>query len=549
MRITCCGQQKDLPENITVDECLRAFGLEERAAVAAMRGNNVAELGEKLQSDCELRPLTVADEEGRRIYERSLRFVMLLAIHRLYPGQRVRIEFSVAQGVYVRLPGMMVHSRVVRSIEQKMREIIREDLPFERRVWNLMDAIRYFEVSGQPDKVALLRTRPYTTFKMYRCGDMWEYFYGAMTPSTGYVPVFDLVMMSTGFVLQLPDPEEPSESAPYIDRPKHLHVFEQSTRWCSILGVENTADLHKLVHGGDFRSFIRVNEAFHEQALADIALAIVSRGRRVVFVAGPSSSGKTTFAGRLGVQLRVMGRRAYRVSLDDYYLDRDSLPREADGSIDLETLNALDLPLLQRQVNALLTGEEVEMPRFSFHTGKREAKGTPLRLQNHELVIFEGIHALNPQLQQGIPENEIYRVFVSALTCLNLDDHNRIRTTDVRLLRRVVRDYQFRSTPPEETLAMWPSVRRGEEQWVFPCQEMADSMFNTALHYELPVLRHFAYDLLDRVQEDCEGYVLARRLMKMLHYVPDLPEELMDEIPPLSLLREFIGGCTLEKKG
>ena len=549
MRITCDRQTRELPENSTVEECLRAFGYAERSAIAAMRNHTVAELGDRISGDASLHPLTIADEEGRRIYERSLRFVMLLAISRLYPGQRVRIEYSVAQGVYVRLPGMMGNSRTVRGITAAMRAIIDEDLPFEKRVWNLTDAMRYFEVNGQQDKVELLRTRPYTTFTMYRCGEMWEYFYGAMAPSTGYVTVFDLVMMSTGFVLQLPDPESPSEPAPYVDRPKHLHVFDQSRRWCSILGAENTADLHRLIGAGDFRTFIRVNETFHEQAIHEIARDIVASGHRVVFVAGPSSSGKTTFAGRLAVHLRVLGRRAFRVSLDDYYIDRDQLPLEADGTLDLETLHALDLPLLQAQVNALLHGETVNLPRFSFKTGKREPEGHPFHLGHNELVIFEGIHGLNPLLSAGIPEEEIHRVFVSALTCLNLDDHNRIRTTDVRLLRRIVRDYHFRNTPPEKTLAMWPSVRRGEEQWVFPCQEMADSMFNTALHYELPILRHYAYDMLDRVQEDCEGYVLARRLMKMLHYVPDISESLLNEIPPLSLLREFIGGCTMEEMG
>ena len=549
MRVTCNRQTLELPEGSTVAECLRAFGYAERSALAAMCGNRVAELGDPVRQDCALRPLTVADEEGRRIYERSLRFVMLLALRRLYPRQQVRMEYSVGQGVYVRLPGQLVDSRVVRGIADEMRQLIAEDLPFLKREWNLADAIRYFELEGQPDKLALLRTRPYNTFTMYRCGEMWEYFYGAMVPSTGYVPVFELVMMSTGFVLQLPDPARPGEPAPYMDRPKHLRVFEQSSRWCAILGTQNTADLHRLVDEKEFRSFIRVNEAFHEQALGEIARDIVSQGHRVVLVAGPSSSGKTTFAGRLAVQLRVLGRHAYRVSLDDYYLDRDTLPREADGSLDLETLYALDLPLLQAQVNALLRGEAVTIPRFSFRTGKRAEGGEQLRLGHNELVIFEGIHALNPLLSAGIPEEEIHRVFVSALTCLNLDDHNRIRTTDVRLLRRIVRDHQFRNTPPEQTLSMWPSVRRGEERWIFPCQEMADSMYNTALHYELPVLRHFAYDLLDEVREDSEGYVLARRLMKMLHYVPDIPEGLLSEIPPLSLLREFIGGCTMEEAG
>ena len=333
-----------------------------------------------------------------------------------------------------------------------------------------------------------------------------------------------------------------------MDRPKHLAVFAQSAEWCKILGVTNVADLTRMRDEHELRRFIRVNESLHETAMGDVARRIVAEGRRVVLVAGPSSSGKTTFAGRLALQLQVLGHRAWRVSLDDFYIDRDKVSAEPDGSLDLERIDILDLELLRENINALLRGEEVTIPKFSFVTGKREAEGTAMRLAPDEIVIFEGIHALNPMLSEGIPSEAIHRVFVSALTCLNLDDHNRIRTTDVRLLRRVVRDHLFRGTMPEETLAMWDSVRRGEEKWIFPWQESADSVFNTALHYELPVLRHYAYNLLQKVPGDTPGGLMAVRLMKILHYVPDIDEETIREIPPLSLLREFIGGCTIDEK-
>ncbi|MBR4458404.1 MAG: nucleoside kinase [Clostridia bacterium] len=548
MIVTCNGKTIELPGGATAREALRALGELSGDTLAALHRGRAVDLTGALTGDGALKPLTLADEEGRRVYERSLRFVMLLAIRRIDPRQRVRIEYSVGNGVYVRLPGRKLTEGDVRAIEAKMREITEENLRFEIRTWSRDDAVRYFEQAGQPDKVALLNTRPYDWFNMYSCGGMWEYFYGAMTPGTGSVRVFALhPLEEDGFVLCLPSADHPDTPTPYLSRPKHMAVFRQSARWCEILGVNNVADLTRLREERGLRRFIRVNESLHEQAMGEIAAEISLARRRVVLVAGPSSSGKTTFAGRLAVQLQVLGHRAWRISLDDYYIDRDKVPQQPDGSVDLEDPNILDLPRLHRDVNALLRGEEVQLPHFNFVTGKQE-NGEKMRLNRGEIVILEGIHALNPLLWKPIPRDAIHRVFVSALTCLNLDDHNRIRTTDVRLLRRIVRDSQFRGTPPQETLAMWESVRRGEEKWIFPFQEDADSVFNTALHYELPVLRHFAYDLLSAVPPETEGGMMAVRLMKILHYVPDIDEELLREIPPLSLLREFIGGCTIDEE-
>ncbi len=546
MKLTLNGEALDLLPGATVRDALHAFDADAPGVLAAMLDHHVVELNDVLPAGGVLRPLTLREEEGRRIYERSLRFVLLLAVEQLMPGQQVRIEYSVGRGVFLRLPGQAASPQTAAALRERMARLTAADLPFEKRTWSLGEAVRYFEQTGQQDKVKLLQYRTVPYFNMYGCGGMWEYFYGAMAASTGAVRVFDLVPYADGFVLQMPAPEAPGVPAPYVDRPKHLSVFRQSANWCDILGVVNAADLAELLDKKEMRFFIRVNEALHEQAIGAIARDIVFRKRRVVLVAGPSSSGKTTFAGRLAVQLRVLGRRSHRVSLDDYYLDRDAIPREPDGSLDLESIHTLDLPLLQRQVRALMAGEEVEIPRFSFQTGRRCDTGEPLRLGEDEIVIIEGIHGLNPMLSEGMPAEDIYRIFVSALTCINLDDHNRIRTTDVRLLRRLVRDQLFRGTPPEQTLAMWPSVRRGEETWIFPYQEMADSMFNTALHYELPILRHFAYPYLCRVKPEDPGYLLASHLRKTLNYLPDIDEALLSEIPPLSLLREFIGGCTID---
>ena len=539
--------QKELPEGMTVRECLKALDAFPRGTLAALKGGAAAELNDPVAEDCALIPLTLEHEEGRRIYERSLRFVMLLALKHLFPYDQVRIEYSVGYGVFVRLPGRELHRQEIVKIENEMRRIISLDLPFEKKRWTREDAIDYFAEEQQPDKVELLERRQLPYFTMYCVDGMWEYFYGAMAPSTGAVAVFTLFELRAGFVLQLPAGKDFDHAAPYLYRPKHLEVFRQSAKWCDILGIRNVPDVARMAETGRLRNFIRVNEALHEGALSDIAERISKEYKHVVLVAGPSSSGKTTFAGRLAVHLQVQGHPSRRISMDDFYLDRDAIPAGPDGEVDLEAPEALDLDLMAEKITALLNGEQVTMPRFNFTTGKREEGETIKSLQPGEVLILEGIHGLNPAVSGLFPQEEVYKIFVSALTCLNLDDHNRIRTTDVRLLRRVVRDYLFRGTEPAETLAMWPKVRQGEEKWIFPHQENADSMFNTALHYELPILKRSVYGLLKAIPESSPEYLLARRLIKTLNYLPDVDQEVETEIPPLSLLREFIGGCTLEE--
>ena len=540
-------RRAEAPAGTSASDCLKALDAFPRGTLAALKGGVAMELNEPIREDCALMPLTLEHEEGRRIYERSLRFVMLLALKHLFPYEQVRIEYSVGYGVFVRLPGRNLHRQDIVRIENEMRRLIDLDLPFEKKRWTREDAIDYFAEEQQPDKVELLERRRAPYFTMYSIDGMWEYFYGSMVPSTGFVRVFTLFELRGGFVLQLPAGKDFDHAAPYLYRPKHLDIFNQSARWCNILGIRNVSDVSEMIEHRGLRNFIRVNEALHERALSDIAVKISQQYRHIVLVAGPSSSGKTTFAGRLAVHLQVNGHPSRRISMDDFYLDRDQIQPEEDGTVDLESLEAMDLELMREKIGALLAGESVQMPTFNFSTGKREYVTEPITLRTDEILILEGIQGLNPLVSGLFPAEEVYRIFVSALTCLNLDDHNRIRTTDVRLLRRVVRDYLFRGTPPEETLAMWPSVRAGEEKWIFPYQENADSMFNTALHYELPVLKSFVYDLLLAVPETSPNYLLARRLIKTLNYLPDVPHELLDEIPPLSLLREFIGGCTLEE--
>ena len=547
MIIRSMNNQKEFPEGTTVRNCLKALDAFPRGTLAALSGGIVIELNDPLRRDCALTPLTLEHEEGRRIYERSLRFVMLLALRHLYPYQQVRIEYSVGYGVFVRLPGVELHRQDIVRIENEMHRIVDLDLVFTRKQWTREDAIRYFSEEKQPDKVELLKRRPVPTFTMYSIDGMWEYFYGAMTVSTGYVPVFTLFELRGGFVLQLPAGSDFDHAAPYIYRPKHLEVFHQSARWCEVLGVTNVSDVSRMIEENRLRNFIRVNEALHETAIDEIAKKIHEQNKHVALVAGPSASGKTTFAARLSVHLQMYGHPSRRISMDDFFINREELPVQLDGTRDFETIEALDIKLLADTISGLLNGEEVFMPGYDFESGEKDWLTPPTKLEPGEIIILEGIHGLNPKIVDQLPADEIYRIFASALTCLNLDDHNRIRTTDVRLLRRIVRDKQFRGYLPEETLALWPGVRRGEEKYIFAYQENADSMFNTALHYELPILKLYAYDMLKEVPPDSPNYLLARRLIKALNYLPDVDESLLDEIPPLSLLREFIGGCTMEE--
>ena len=549
MIIRSMNNQKEFPEGTTVRNCLIALDAFPRGTLAALSGGVVCELNDPVRRDCSLTPLTLEHEEGRRIYERSLRFVMLLALRHLYPYQQVRIEYSVGYGVFVRLPGIELHRQDIVRIENEMRRIVDLDLEFTRKQWTREDAINYFKELNQPDKVELLSRRPVPTFTMYSIDGMWEYFYGAMTVSTGYVPVFTLFELRGGFVLQLPAGSDFDHAAPYIYRPKHLEVFSQSAHWCEILGVTNVSDVSAMIENKSLRNFIRVNESLHESAINDIARKIHEQNKHIVLVAGPSASGKTTFSARLAVHLQMFGHPSRRISMDDFFINREDLPVQLDGTRDFETIEALDVDLLANSIIGLLNGEEVFMPGYDFESGRKDYLTPPTSLLPGEIIILEGIHGLNPQVSERLPADEIYRVFASALTCLNLDDHNRIRTTDVRLLRRIVRDQQFRGYAPEATLSIWPSVRRGEEKYIFAYQENADSMFNTALHYELPILKLYAYQLLKDVPSDSPNYLLARRLIKALNYLPDVDPAIQNEIPPLSLLREFIGGCTFDEEG
>lgn len=545
MKIVINGVEGVFDQRMTVRELIAALVPDALDTVlGALAGGTVLELNHMVDQDQAMTTLSLSDEEGRRMYERSLRFVFLLAVKRRFPEAKIRFEHSIGQGIYVRVIDHRLSVFEVETIEDEMRHIIKQDEPFVRKRWSREQAIEHFAQNHSLDKARLLNYRPYTFFDVYEAGGMSEYFYGAMLPSTGFVKVFGLRPRSPGLVLLMPDLDDPSVPAPLMHAPKLMALMAESSYWCNVLGCTNVADLNDLITRGQLRDFIRVNEALHDKSMASIASDIAEMGSRAIFIAGPSSSGKTTFANRLSIHLRVNGLSPVIISMDDFYRNRAEVPLEEDGQPDLEALSALDVPLLERSLASLLAGEETLMPRFDFATAMRDPVMRPLRVNASQPLIIEGIHGLNPSLHAHFDPGLLCRIYISELTNLNLDDHNRIRTTDARLLRRIVRDYKFRKTPPEGTLAMWSSVRRGEEKWIFPFQEQADFVFNSALHYELPILKTMSFDILKRVPQDSPHYVMCNRLLKILNYLLPVDREILDEVPPLSILREFIGGNT-----
>jgi len=485
--------------------------------------------------------LTYADEEGRRIYERSLQLLFLTAAHRVAPGAHVRIEHSFGQGIYIDLKDGAMDAALVERIEAEMRALAEQDLPIRRKRVSTGDAQEYFARTGQADRLRILNYRQYSHFTLYCIDGPEDYFYGEMVPSTGFLKVFSLVQYAPGVVLMQPDMNDPTRPAPFEDRPKLMRVYHETAEWYKILNCQNAADLNEMIGRRKLREFIRVSEALQERKIQSIADQFIASGARVILIAGPSSSGKTTFAHRLSIALRVHGLRPVKVSLDDYYRNRADLPLEADGSVDLERIDTLDTELISDHLRRLLAGETVQLPEYDFHTGERRAQTHPFCVEAGQPIIIEGIHGLNEALTAGVPREMKFKIYISALTMLNLDEHNRIRTTDARLLRRIVRDHQFRGTPPEKTMAMWKSVRHGEESYIFPFQEEADAMMNSSLPYELTIMKKYAYPALCAVTPDSPHYTLARRLVKFLNYIQTADVE--DEVPVNSILREFIGGC------
>ena len=488
--------------------------------------------------------LRYGDTTGKEAYTRTVQFVLFLALRQLYPGVTAKMNFTVGQALYIQVPSDRFDYG---ALKEKVAQLIAQDIPLLRRRIPTADAIAHFRADGQEDKARLLQWRTVPHFDVYTHGDFDDYYYGEMMPSTGYLKVWDIFPVEGGFMFLFPDPTDPDRLARFTQMPNFFRVCKEGERWCELLDCETVADLNDLVTSGRVRELIRVNEALHEKSYSQVADMIISRGAKAVMLAGPSSSGKTTSANRLAVQLRVHGMRPVLMSLDDYYIDRNKIAPGPDGKLDLEHINTIDTDLFRLHLKQLLQGQEVELPTFSFKLGKRVWEGHKLKLEGNSVIIVEGLHALNPaMLPEDIAPNLIFKMYVSALIPLNLDNHNRIPTSYLRLLRRTVRDFETRGSSVANTLDMWASVQRGERRWIFPYQENADVIFNSSTLYELAVIKKHIYPLLTAVQPEESCYDEVRAMVKILNFVQEADVD--DEIPPTSLVREFIGGNSFYRK-
>ena len=513
--------------------------------LGAMVNNRIRELGYECFQPKTVQFFDISHPDGMRMYVRSLSFLLYVAVQEVLPGAKLRIEHSVSKGLYCEVDNLRGELTVQDTIDlaDKMRALVALDLPFEKKKDETDEVIQLLEERGLHDKTALIRHRGQYYTSYHQMGEYFGVFHGYMVPSTGYLKTFDLNKYYNGMLLRLPRSSQPDELEDLVVQTKLFEIFREFSQWNKILRMTKISDLNKAAGNGRSDTLVKVTEALHEKKIAHIADRIADRRDklRVVLISGPSSSGKTTFGKRLAVQLLVAGIKPLNLSLDNYFVDRDHTPKDEHGEFDFEALEALDLDLLNTHFRQLLAGEEVEIPKFSFETGTRFYDGETLKMGKDNILIVEGIHGLNPELTPSIPNEAKFKVYVSALTSINMDDLTRIATTDNRLIRRIVRDYKYRKYSARETISRWPSVRRGEEKHIFPYQEEADVMFNTALLYEFAVLKPYAEPILLEVQPNQPEYAEASRLLKFFNnFKPMQPRE----IPPTSILREFLGGSS-----
>jgi uridine kinase len=536
----------EAPVGTPLEVFIKAVGLHEPTpVVAALVNDRLRELTYAVNSDVSVTPISIETGDGMRIYQRSLSFVLVVAVRELFPDTRVTIDHSLTMnGFYCEIQGRPpLTAEEATALGQRMREIVEEDAHISKQRVPLAEAIEIFRQQGYEDKVRLLAYRKKDYLTVYMLHGIWDYFYGYMVPSTGYLRTFDLRYYPPGFVLRFPRRSNPTVLHPFIDSPKLSTVFKEYSEWMRVMGVEDVGGLNQAIEDDRIREVILVAEALHERRIAQITEEIARRPQlRLVLVAGPSSSGKTTFLKRLSVQLLSSGLRPVIIGLDDYFVDREKTPLDESGNYDFEALGALDLELFRGHILELTNGREVTLPRYNFVSGKRET-GPTIALEEEHIILIEGIHGLNPALVSNLPPEQVYRIYVSALTQLSIDHHNRIPTTDTRLLRRIVRDAATRGYAARDTIDRWESVRRGETRNIFPYQENADVMFNSALVYELAVLKPFAEPLLRQIEPGSLEYIEAKRLLAFLQwFLPCSP----DLVPDNSILREFIGGSILQ---
>lgn len=514
--------------------------------ILVVANGKLQELYKSLEQDCELEFLTAETTIGCHTYKRSMCMLYVKAVYDVAEHKnlkQVRLLFTVGPGYYSVIQGdVELNQEFLDAVKHRMQELVEEDLELEKRSIHVDKAIELFESYGMEDKVKLLKYRRASKVNVYKINNFEDYYYGYMVPSTGYLKYFDLQLYEGGIVLMLPTKGNPSEVPPFFVSPKLFQVQKEATRWGDAQGIESVGDLNESISQGNISELILVHEALQEKRIAEIAGEIASqKSKKFVLIAGPSSSGKTTFSHRLSVQLRVNGLKPHPIAVDNYFVNRDQTPLDENGKYNFECIEAIDTEQLNKDLCDLLDGKEVEIPTFNFKKGVREYLGNTIRLGEEDVLVIEGIHGLNDALTYGLSKENKYKIYISALTQLNVDEHNRIPTTDGRLLRRMVRDARTRGTTARQTIAMWPSVQRGEQEYIFRYQEDADAMFNSALIYEFAVLKQYAEPVLFGIERDCPEYVEAKRLLKFLDYFVGLPA---DYIPMNSLLKEFIGnGC------
>lgn len=541
---------KGIEESISVSEGMTfqdlACRFQERYGspiMAAKSGNSLLELCRPIADEKEIELVDLSSLDGIRIYTRGAIFILFMAVRELLGKVSLDVHHSRGSGLICEIEGFATDHELLGRIQKKMREIVEENVPFIKDTIGKFEAIRLFMEDGQIDKALLFKYRKKSTVNIYRCKGYLNYFYGYMPFSTGSVNNFSLIPYGSYFVLNLPSPSEPNTLPDFVDQPKISSIFLEHERWGGILGVKTIGELNGIISKGykETREMINIAEALHEKKIAGIADQIASReSARVILVAGPSSSGKTTFSKRLMLQLKVLGMNPIQISLDDYFFDRKDTPRDENGNYDFESIYALNIDLFNRQMGELLEGKEVLLPKFDFLLGKSGFQEKAVSIGHDQPIIVEGIHGLNELLTASIPKERKFKIYVSALTQLNIDNMNRIPTTDVRLLRRIVRDNRFRGHSALDTIRMWSSVRRGEDRYIFPFQEEADAMFNSALAYELAILKSFAEPLLVQIDDSVPEFLEAKRLLRFIDCF--LPITNLEDVPRTSIIKEFIGG-------
>ena len=538
----------EVKEGTTLSDLAKQVQLpQEPIILLAYMDGKLRELFTPMTKDCHVRFVTLKEQAGYMAYKRTATLMFLKACEDLLgtgATTKIALDYSIGNSIFCDfLEDRVIDEAFARSIQKRMEELAKANLPITKRSLDTDQAAKYFDRIGFKGKKELFQFRRESKMNIYSLDGYDNYFYGYMAPSTGYISAFLVSAYQHGVVLQIPKRKQTEEIVPFTPQPKLFHVMQRSREWTKTMGVDTVGALNDEITHGNINHLILLQEGLQEKLLADIADEIVSKNKRIILIAGPSSSGKTTFSHRLSIQLQIAGLTPHPVSMDDYFLDRELSPRDENGNYNFETIASLDVDLLTKHINQLLDGEEIDVPSYNFITGKREYHGHKLKIGEKDVLVMEGIHGLNGTLTNEIPEDAKYRIYVSALNQINLDEHNRIPSSDGRLLRRIVRDAMTRGNDARETISRWDSVRKGEEDNIFPYQEEADVMFNSAQIYEIAVLKQYAEPLLFAVPRDCPEYQEAKRLLKFLEYFLNIPSE---AIPKTSLLREFIGGSCFE---